>query len=124
MNLSGIAVKEVLDNREDIRDIIVIHDDLDLPFGKIKIKSKGGDGGHRGISSITTSLDCNEFFRIKVGIGKPENREDIVKYVLSDFHKEEQAMLANLLKITANAAVILAITLNINLAYNYLNPSN
>ncbi len=124
MNLSGEAIEKIRAERKDLENLVVIHDDLDLPFGKIKIKNRGGDGGHNGIKSIITSLNSNNFFRIKVGIGRPEKREEVVNYVLSDFSEEELIMLKNIRKKVANLSIILAITLNINLAYNYLNGSN
>ncbi len=124
MNLSGIAVKNFLDFYNHIENIVVIHDDLDLPFAKVKIKTKGGDGGHRGIASIITSLNRNNFLRIKVGIGKPANKNYVKDFVLSDFTRQEQLKLKTLINQISNSAIILAITGNLNLAYKFLNPSN
>ncbi len=87
MNNSGLAIKHFLEKNIDIkiRNIIVIHDDIDMKLGKIKLKTKGGHGGHNGIKSIIRELNSEDFFRIKIGIDRPINKKDIVKYVLSDF---------------------------------------
>ncbi len=87
MNLSGRAVKSLQYAFEIPTDhIIVIHDDLDLPVGKVKIKKGGGDGGHKGLYSII-SLIGPDFIRVRVGIGRPERKEDVIDYVLSRFGK-------------------------------------
>ncbi len=89
MNLSGRAVKPLLDAFEVPTDhLIVIHDDLDLPLGRVKIKKGGGDGGHKGLYSII-SLIGPSFIRVRVGIGRPQRKEDVVDYVLSKFSKSE-----------------------------------
>ena len=124
MNLSGIAVKEFLDKHVYIEKLIVIHDDLDIPFSRVKIKQKGGDGGHRGIKSIINSLNRDDFFRIKIGIGRPENRVEVKDFVLSNFTDQEQEIINNLKIKISNLVIILALTFNINLAYNFLNLSN
>lgn len=95
MNLSGIAVKKVI-NREIIENlpnsVIVVHDDLDLPLGKIKIRRNGSSGGHRGVNSIIENLGTKDFIRVKVGIGKKEGI-DVSEYVLSPFTKEEKPII-------------------------------
>ncbi len=89
MNLSGRAVKPLQDAFEVPTDhIIVIHDDLDLPLGKVKIKKGGGDGGHKGLYSII-SLIGPGFIRVRLGIGRPLRKEDVIDYVLSKFSKSE-----------------------------------
>ncbi len=87
MNLSGESVAAVK-NYYDIKKIVVIHDDLDLPFGSIKFKRGGGSGGHNGIKSIDSFI-TNDYIRIRMGISKPENKDETVAYVLSSFSKEE-----------------------------------
>ncbi len=89
MNLSGRAVKPLRDafNLPD-DNIIVVHDDLDLPLGTVRVKKGGGDGGHKGLYSII-SLIGPSFIRVRVGIGRPESKEDVVDYVLSKFGKNE-----------------------------------
>lgn len=84
MNQSGPAVKALLDALGLFpSDLIVIHDDLDLPLGRLRIKRRGGAGGHNGILSILTALETNEFCRLKIGIGRPAPGLDAAEYVLS-----------------------------------------
>ena len=95
MNLSGQAVRLVADYYDILpKDILVIHDDMDLPFGKIKIKSKGSSGGHNGIKSIISSLNTQEFAHLKIGIGHDMNH-DSISYVLGHFSKSEFTFLSN-----------------------------
>jgi peptidyl-tRNA hydrolase, PTH1 family len=91
MNESGKSVKAILSAIQKITPdrVVVVHDDIDLPLGRIKTKSKGGDGGQRGLRSITESLRTAEYHRVRIGVGRPEHREDIVDYVLSSFEEEE-----------------------------------
>jgi PTH1 family peptidyl-tRNA hydrolase len=72
-------------------NLIVVHDDLDLPIGKIKIKRQGGDAGHLGIRSIIAWLGSDVFVRLRLGIGKPPRKEDVVDYVLSPFPAQDAA---------------------------------
>ena len=91
MNLSGEAVKRVVDFfGASPEDLIVVHDDLDLPLGKLRFKQKGGDGGHQGIRSITEALGSNMFMRLKVGIGRPPEGMDPADYVLQTLNKSER----------------------------------
>ncbi len=83
MNLSGESVRAV-DDYFKPDQIIVIHDDLDLPFGTLRFKIGGGHGGHNGLRSIDAHIGA-EYARIRIGIGKPEHKSDVAKYVLSDF---------------------------------------
>lgn len=89
MNNSGIAIRAIKDYyKVDLKNIIIIHDDLDLPFGTIKFKIGGGHGGHNGLKSIDSNI-TREYLRIRIGIGKPKTKEDVANYVLSNFSKEE-----------------------------------
>jgi len=91
MNLSGKSVKSLMHRFKTIpRDMVIIHDDLDLPLGKIRLYSGGGSGGHKGIESVIDHLESRDFLRIRVGIGRPSEGEDTVDYVLSDFRPEEK----------------------------------
>lgn len=83
MNLSGEAVQKVL-HFYKIQDFCVIHDDLDLALGELRFKKGGGNGGHNGLKSID-ALCGNEYVRIRCGIGRPERKEQVASYVLSDF---------------------------------------
>jgi len=98
MNNSGKALIDFLSEFKSINDIIVIHDDIDLPLGKIRIKRKSGHGGHNGVKSIIEYLGHNNFKRIKIGIGRPARKEDIPDYVLSKFSEGEFLIIKNSLK--------------------------
>ena len=97
MNISGEALKKAVglarskDKDFDLAtNLIVVHDDVDLEFGQIKIKDSGGDAGHNGIKSIITELNTDKFLRIRVGVGRPsDKRVGTADYVLDDFTKEE-----------------------------------
>lgn len=98
VNQSGEAVGCLVRTHNiALSDLVVIHDDLDLPLGKIRIRPSGSAGGHKGMSSIISSLDSDDFPRIKVGIGRPvtvdgtaiSDEDKIVDYVLSDFTPKE-----------------------------------
>ena len=69
--------------------LIVVHDDLDLPVGRLRIKLGGGAGGHNGLRSIDTCLGTNAYARVKIGIGRPEPGQDLANFVLSPFFEEE-----------------------------------
>jgi PTH1 family peptidyl-tRNA hydrolase len=102
MNLSGGSVKKFFDYfRIAIADVIVVHDDLDLPFGIVRMKAGGGHGGHKGLISIIDHLGDADFNRVRLGIGKPDRREIVESYVLSPFSSEEIHGLPQLITATA-----------------------
>lgn len=88
MNLSGIAIQSAITKFSNIDEILVVVDDMDLPFGQIRIRTKGGTGGHNGLKSITTSLGSDEYARIRVGIGRSDSK-DARDFVLDRFNKTE-----------------------------------
>jgi PTH1 family peptidyl-tRNA hydrolase len=89
MNLSGESVVLVKNfYKIDNENIIVIHDDLDLKLGALKFKRGGSSGGHNGLKSIDKYIG-NDYYRIRIGIGRPERKEEVINYVLSDFNKNE-----------------------------------
>ena len=105
MNLSGNAARKLLAYfKMDISNLIVIHDDLDLPFGKLRLKTGGGDAGHKGLKSITTCLGSADFMRVRMGIGKPSDRTPVEDYVLERFGSEEAAMLQQIIQFASEAA--------------------
>jgi PTH1 family peptidyl-tRNA hydrolase len=105
MNLSGNAARNLIAYfKVDIRNIIVIHDDLDLPFGAMRLKNGGGDAGHKGLKSIATSLGTADFMRIRMGIGKPADRTPVEDYVLQKFHADEFAVLQQIIQSAAEVA--------------------
>ncbi len=105
MNLSGTAVRQLQSFfKTDISNLIVIHDDLDLPFGAIRLKAGGGTAGHKGLASIESNLGTSEFMRVRLGIGKPVDKSRIEGYVLEPFRKEEQMCCRNVLQWAADAS--------------------
>jgi len=91
MNLSGEAIRPLMNYFNiDLDDLIVIYDDLDLPTGKIRLRQKGGHGGHNGIRSTIDQLGTKEFKRIRIGVGRPADQMPTVNYVLGKFPKEEE----------------------------------
>ncbi len=98
MNHSGKAVLSFCKTHKILpKQVIAIHDDIDLSFGKVRVKSKGGTAGHHGIDSIHEALETGEFYRIRFGIGRPlDAKIEISDYVLSPFNSEEQKNLPNL----------------------------
>ena len=93
MNVSGRAVAEAARfYKIPADDVIVIHDDLDLAPGKLKVKKGGGDGGHNGLKSIDSQFG-NDYWRLRVGIGHPGNKEGVSHHVLSDFSATDQEWL-------------------------------
>ena len=92
MNRSGIAVRDVLYKNEEIDNLIIIHDDLDLEPGVVRIREKGSSGGHNGIQSIIDFLNSKDFIRLKIGIGRSE-RIYPEKYVLRPFSKKERPLI-------------------------------
>lgn len=102
MNNSGDSVKALLNRfKLGLDDLLVLHDDLDLPPGTIRIRRNSGSGGHRGIDSIISCLGSRDFTRVRVGIGRPEEEEpadlfsedEVIKYVLSGFPPEEKTII-------------------------------
>ncbi len=90
MNNSGPPVKNLADYFNiSKKNIIVVHDDIDLELGRIKIKEKGGHGGHNGIRSLVDVLKGGDFVRLRIGIGRPGDSRDVSDYVLSSFHNKD-----------------------------------
>ena len=98
MNLSGLAVGRIMEvfNLGE-KDLIVIQDDMDIDFGRIKIRQGGGHGGHKGIESIQDLLGASGFARIKVGIGRPKGYNDLSDYVLEPFSDDERVLLRGII---------------------------
>jgi len=103
MNNSGVAIHAIKEYYKlHLEDIIVIHDDLDLPFGTVKFKIGGGHGGHNGLRSLDSHIG-NMYIRVRIGIGKPQDKGDVANYVLSDFSKEELNKLEGIISHTIKA---------------------
>jgi PTH1 family peptidyl-tRNA hydrolase len=90
MNHSGIAVHQFMTKKDlSFRDILVICDDFHLKFEQIRLRAKGSDGGHNGLSSVIQYLGTEQFARLRMGIGRPVGRKDMTEYVLGEFKKTE-----------------------------------
>jgi len=110
MNTSGTAVRELVKFYcLRTEDLIIIHDDIDLAFGRIKIKTAGGSGGHRGVESVCAALLTDNFIRLRIGIGRPPKHLMAKEFVLQPFTDEEQEKLT---QIKENATDCLKIILN------------
>ena len=91
MNLSGICVEKFKKFfKITVCNIFVIYDDIDLDFGEVKIKQGGGDAGHKGVRSISQHLKTKDFNRIRLGIGRPNTKDEVSRFVLSNFSKTEK----------------------------------
>ena len=108
MNNSGTAIKELIDYfKIDAKDVFVFHDDLDIDFGKIKAKFGGSSAGHNGIESIDKFIG-KDYSRVRIGIGKPNDKIAISDYVLKDFDDDEKQELETLKNnITENLAILI-----------------
>jgi PTH1 family peptidyl-tRNA hydrolase len=125
MNLSGLSVLRAiveLGIEDPGRDLVVVYDDLDLPFGRLRIRPGGGAGGHNGLSDIQSRLRRNDFPRLRFGIGRPPPGEDPVDYVLSPFDSEQLASLGERLEAAADALEAL-LDRGVETAMNQFNAS-
>ncbi len=121
MNLSGESVAAAAKFfKLAPADILVVHDDLDLPFGRLQIKQGGGHGGHNGLRSMVSLLGSPDFARLRVGIGRPPPGWDPVDFVLGDFTDAEEEALAAILPRAADA-VRSAVALGVGKAMNEFN---
>lgn len=116
MNLSGQSVNRLVKRfKINLDDLIVIHDDLDLPTGKIRISQGSSSGGHKGVDSIITQLGSADFLRIRVGIGRPaiaegsvkDKEAEIIDYVLSDFTSDEKKVITQVIPKVSEAILCL-----------------
>ncbi len=124
MNNSGISVREIIQfYKVPIHNIIVIVDDIDIEFASLKIKMKGSAGTHNGLKSIIYHIQSDEFPRVKIGIGKKRENQDLADFVLSRFSKEERIDIDSSI-LTAAEAVETIIGEDINKAMNKYNIKN
>ena len=104
MNLSGNSVREAAKfYKTPSTDIVVIHDDLDLPAGRLRIRERGGSGGHRGIESMLSQLGADDFVRVRFGVGRPPEGWESADYVLGRFAPNEQALIKEAIDKAADA---------------------
>ncbi len=104
MNLSGLAIAAALNCFIiDVKQLLVISDDINLPFGKLRLRARGSDGGHNGLASIISTLQTSNFPRLRIGIGTRFEKAQMVDYVLSPFTSEEQQILPAVIEAATNA---------------------
>jgi PTH1 family peptidyl-tRNA hydrolase len=129
VNSSGESISRLVNRYKiSLDDLIVIHDDLDLPTGKIRIRRGGGSGGHKGVESVTAELGSPDYYRVRIGIGRPPATEDspeiteddIIDYVLSEFTPEEKKIITNTIPVVSEAVLFL-ITEGLTAAMNKYN---
>jgi PTH1 family peptidyl-tRNA hydrolase len=109
MNLSGLSVLELVEEHQvDVtQDLIVIYDELDLPFGAIRIRQRGGAAGHNGMESILGALGTDEFLRIRLGIAPDYKVSDGAKFVLAPFRKAQDPVVDEMLDAAAQAVEVI-----------------
>jgi len=108
MNNSGQAIRELIEYfKIDLKDVFVFHDDLDIEFGKIKAKFAGSSAGHNGIESIDKFIG-KDYSRIRIGIGRPDSKDEVADHVLKNFNEEEkEEMIHTIKKITSSISILI-----------------
>lgn len=105
MNASGASVAYLMNyHRVATEDLLVIHDDIDLPFGRLRVRSGGGAGGHNGVKSVARSLGDSGFWRLKIGLGRPPSGMDPAAYVLKRFRSGERDVMDRVVEGAAELA--------------------
>jgi PTH1 family peptidyl-tRNA hydrolase len=123
MDLSGQSAQGLLNfYKLPIENMLVAHDDLDLPFGTIRIRPGGGPGGQRGMASTIEQLGTKDFPRLRLGIGRPPGRMDPADYVLQNFSREEMKFLSEVVDRATDAALTFVLE-GLNKAMNKYNGS-
>ena len=123
MNLSGQSAQGLLHfYKLPVENMLIAHDDLDIPFGSIRIRPKGGPGGQGGMASTISQLGTKDFPRLRIGIGRPPGRMDPAAYVLQNFSRDEMKVLSEIVDRAAAAALEFAKN-GVNAAMNKFNGS-
>ena len=123
MNRSGYSVSAISNfYRLSPKDIVVIFDDIDLDFGRIRIRPGGGSGGHKGIKSIMEEIDTSDFVRVRIGIGR-DRKEDTAKFVLNQFSTDEKVQLEQVIA-RAKEALLSILQEGVDFAMNRFNEKN
>jgi PTH1 family peptidyl-tRNA hydrolase len=123
MNLSGHSAQGLLNfYKLPIENMLVAHDDLDIPFGMIRIRPGGGPGGQRGMASTIEQLGTKDFPRLRIGVGRPPGRMNPADYVLQNFSRDEMQILSEVIDRAADAALTF-VTDGLNKAMNRFNGS-
>lgn len=121
MNLSGQSVQGLVHfYKIPLTNLMVLSDDLDIPFGTIRIRAAGGPGGQRGLSSVIESLGTKDFPRLRLGIGRPPGRMDPANFILQNFSRDEMKSISEILDAGADA-VLEFVTKDLNAAMNKFN---
>ncbi len=124
MNRSGASVKACADYYHlSAERILVVHDDLDIPIGRVKVVRGGGSGGHKGVSSIAEHMGTNSFPRVKVGIGRPQYGEAIEDYVLSPFYEDQQEIAEKAVQLAVRACELFVLE-GVDVAMTQINCQN
>lgn len=123
MNRSGDAVAAAVEGLgiDDPADLLVVFDDLDLPFGRLRLRPRGSAGGHRGLGDVIESLGSSDFPRLRFGVGRPRELQGTVDYVLEPFSPAEERALPGLLS-AASSALEAALVEGLSAAMNRFNP--
>jgi PTH1 family peptidyl-tRNA hydrolase len=109
MNVSGAPVAALLRfYKIDPSRLIVLHDELDIPFDSVRLKHGGGHGGHNGIRDIMSAIGTGDFTRVRIGVGRPPGRQPAADFVLKDFSAAEREVLPNVLEDAADATELIA----------------
>jgi PTH1 family peptidyl-tRNA hydrolase len=119
MNESGVVVRKQLERRPD--PMLVVCDDMALPFGRLRLRPAGSDGGHKGLGSIVMHLGRSDFPRLRIGIDAPARSSDGIDYVLEPFPKEQEALLPEVLERAADACIAV-VTQGLERAMSRFNP--
>jgi len=118
MNRSGPPIQSISHYYRILcEEMLVIHDDIDLAFGRLKIKKKGGDGGHKGVRSLIQALGRDEFIRLRIGVGRSEDQINTTDHVLGRFKPEEKKVLGPII-VRAREAVVTILTKGIEEGMN------
>ena len=121
MNNSGAAVFNLLEEYNlSPENMLVVYDDLDLPLGSMRLRLKGSSGGHKGVESIIKYIGTQNFPRLRIGIGRPKKKEDVVKYVLSPFPPEEEKIINQVIKKAARC-ILRSVEMSPERAMEYCN---
>jgi PTH1 family peptidyl-tRNA hydrolase len=124
MNLSGVSVGSCADFYRIVpENILVVHDDVDLPVGRVRLVKNGGAGGHKGVLSIFEYLGTHQFNRLKVGIGRPRREEPVDEFVLNPFYEEDRLIMEKVIELSRRACEIF-VTEGIAVAMNRINREN
>ncbi len=122
MNESGSPVRGLLDyHKLPVEDLVVIHDELDIPFAAVRLKRGGGEGGHNGLRSVTRAVGSKDYLRVRVGIGRPPGRQDPADFVLKDFSSTERKELELMVAEAADALELL-LAKGLETAQNEVHP--